>query len=151
MKLAAVISPHNIKHVRRGYLKLETCVNTVNGPVTDWIDKTPRSWKEKITVRIRPTKNRGCNRDSDRRDASRRARDRLFQGHVRVGRTGTGMIHVEAEPWDPRNTTRRLSPLLLSSRLVSFLSRSRRSRSAHIYRDRRCDVSQHWHSSRSSP
>lgn len=46
----------------------------------------------------------------DRGDASRRARDRLFQGHVRVGRTGTGMIHVEAEPWDPRNTTRLASP-----------------------------------------
>lgn len=41
----------------------------------------------------------GCVETEDETEA------RVFQGHVRVGRTGTGMIHVAVKSWDSRNTS----------------------------------------------
>lgn len=49
------------------------------------------------------------NREEPRREGCVETEDeteaRVFQGHVRVGRTGTGMIHVAVKSWDSRNTS----------------------------------------------
>lgn len=44
---------------------------------------------------------------------------RVFQGHVRVGRTGTGMIHVTENPWD--SAEYRLRSLFVAAPLLALL------------------------------